>query len=184
MSDRDPNDWLMSDEELDEYLDATERDPDDQGEPPLPPIAAEEQAQGYVRAYAYHHREALSIEARYMREIEHAQAWRDAEMAKLDRRKGWLSGILQAFLWATGAKSIKFPAGTLKRTKGRERVTVEDEATFIETHRGTDLVRIKEEVAKAAIAKHIRNTGEVPEGVEMERAEDIFSIKLEERDDD
>jgi hypothetical protein len=61
---------------------------------------------------------------------------------------------------------------------------VEDEEAFIERHRGTDLVRVKEEVAKSAIAKHIKTTGEVPEGVEMERAEDTFSITLtEERTD-
>jgi phage host-nuclease inhibitor protein Gam len=176
MSDRD--NWLMSEDELDEYLGAEE-----DGEI-LPPIAAEEQAQGYVRAYAHHERERLAIEVRAQREIDRIMVWKADEMGKIERRTSWLSGLLQSFLWSSKAKSIKFPHGTLKRTKGREKVIVEDEEAFIERHRGTDLVRVKEEVAKSAIAKHIKTTGEVPEGVEMERAEDTFSITLtEERTD-
>jgi len=176
---RDPNDWLMSEDELDEYLGLPEDD-----DSRLPPIAAEHQAQGYLRAYAYHHREAQAILERAKRETDRVEAWRDKEMAKIDRRRAWLSGSLQAFLWSSKAKSIKFPAGTLKRTMGRERVTVEDEEAFIERHRGTELVRVKEEVAKSAISAHIKTTGEVPEGVELEGAEDTFSITLTEEKND
>jgi len=174
----DNNDWLMSEEELDEYIGAV-----DDGEE-LPPLAAEEQAQSYVRAYAYHQRELDAIQARAAREIAAVKAWASDEEAKIERRTSWLYQMLQSFMWSVSAKSIKFPAGTLKRTKGRERVTVADESAFIASYRDTEMVRVKEEVAKSAIAKHIKATGEVPEGVEMERADDVFSIKLEERNDE
>jgi len=141
----------------------------------LPPVTveAEEGANKSLRAVRYWRAEARKVAFQAQTEVDRIKAWEERELARLDRRIAWHEEGLRAFLWGTGKKTLKLAFGTLKRTAGRDRVVVEDAPAFLQAA-GPDLVRVKTDPDKAAILRHIKATGEIPEGCDLVQGEDTF----------
>jgi hypothetical protein len=141
----------------------------------LPTAEDEKQAQRYVRAYAYYQKEHASITAVFDAEISRIRDRMVKEQDKVSERMEFLTSALKYFYVATGAKRIILPDGTLSQRKQPERVVIEDEDTFVELAPG-HLVVTKSAPDRTAIKQHIKDTGEIPTGVELVRSDPKFVI--------
>ena len=105
---------------------------------------------------------------------------------KHERKAQWFRSLVEA--WAVEhrgevvrgkAKSRDFLAGSVGFRAKAEAVKVTDEAALLEwagaNHR--DLVRMKMEVDKKALASFVKSTGEIPPGVDVEPATETVVVK-------
>lgn len=136
-----------------------------------------------LRAVAYWRAEKDAIRAQAKAEIERIQRWAQAETERIDRRISWHERGLFELLKSTGKKSMKYAYGTLKWIVGRERVEVEDKDAFLNWARSCEsrkhLIRVKEEPDKVAIGKFVKDTGEIPDGVDLVTGDDNIKIEIE-----
>ena len=135
-----------------------------------------------MRAVRYFRRRQDAFKTQCQAEIGRIQHLMNDELDRLERRIAWHEQGLRSFLWASGEKTIKTVYGKLKRIAGREKVEVGDFGAFkawTENSDNRDLVRVKEEPDKTAIAKHIKATGEIPEGVDLVKGDDSFKVETE-----
>jgi len=139
-------------------------------------LGQERQAVRFLCAYSHLQVEAEQVAAAYNAEIQRLQLNATAEAAKRDGRMAWLSQALAGYYHASGATKITLPYGTLSQRKQPERITIEDIDAFCQANSGSDLVRTKETPDKKAIKQHIKADGEIPDGVEVERADPKFTI--------
>ena len=74
-------------------------------------------------------------------------------------------------------RTITFPNGSLKTRKQQPLIHISDEVLFLE-NAPKECVRVTTKYApdKKAISKMLKDTGELPEGVEIEDREDKFTI--------
>ena len=147
--------------------------------PELPTAEDEEQAQRYLRAFAYYERERDRVTALFETEIERLTNRMHVEEAKLERRLEFLTASLKRFYEASGAKRVVLAHGTLSQRQQPERVVFEDEAAFVATAPEKFVVRVTNP-DRNAIKQHIKETGELPEGVDLVRNEPKFTIALAE----
>lgn len=79
-------------------------------------------------------------------------------------------------------KTIKLPGGAqLKARQLPDKFNVADEAAAIAWSRSNEaghLVRVKESISKTDLARHVKATGELPNGVELEPGEVKLSLTL------
>lgn len=153
----------------------------------MPPVIVADQAQAeaHLKALDHWRYQAGQIEAHAQRQIERAQAWRDEELAKISPRITYHESGLIAYVQHTTeagkGKTIRLINGTLKRVAGQNRVEERDInalKTWCEKN-GHDFLRIKYEAKKPEIHKHIKTTGELPDGVELVPGEDSFKIETD-----
>jgi phage host-nuclease inhibitor protein Gam len=109
--------------------------------------------------------------------------------AQAERGVGFFSGALREYAEANRAellgggkkKSRGLPSGDIGWKAVPEKVTVLDEAVAIAWARSqpveSELLRIKEEVNKPALAAHFKETGEVPPGCDVSPAREEFVVK-------
>lgn len=157
---------LLFDDEIDRFI------LDNEQEGPLPAIEGEERASRFVRAVGYWKREQARRKGILALEQERLKHWATAP----ERRMAWLAEQLSLFLKRTGATKASFPDGNLSYRKQPEAVEIEDEEAFCAANRGTPLVRVKLEPDRVAIKDWIKETGELPEGVRLVRADDKFTV--------
>uniref|UniRef100_A0A6M3Y2R8 Putative host-nuclease inhibitor protein n=1 Tax=viral metagenome TaxID=1070528 RepID=A0A6M3Y2R8_9ZZZZ len=147
---------------------------------PAPEVANDEAAEKQLRALRYWLGELDRAEQHAKNERDRIELWLEGRRNIYQPRIAWHERGLKAYLWNVGKKSLKLIAGTIKRTKGRERIDVLDQDTFIKwaAQNGAGLLRTKVEPDKKAIAGHIQETGEIPPGVDLVRGEDTFSVTI------
>lgn len=114
----------------------------------------------------------------------------DAEIARLETRKAqllsghlqrveYLEASLKKHLQESGKKRIDYAYGTIKFTKGREHVEIDNDSAFCFRHGDTPaLVSITRRPDKAGIKAQIKATGEIPDGCDLVRKDDSFTITL------
>ena len=130
-------------------------------------------AEDHLRAVAYHRSTIDNINAHADREMEKINAWRDRERTRVERRMVWHESSLTAWFSRIDAASKKLINGTLKRTKGRERIDIVDESVIpIEFL----VEKVTSAPDKKALLAHVKATGEIPEGVDIVRGEDSIKI--------
>jgi hypothetical protein len=115
------------------------------------------------------------------KELRLLEEYRSLELARLDKKRSWLLFNLEAFARSTGEKTARFPHGTLKLRKGRDRVAVVAIEKFLEVGPKLGLVRTVPETITPdiqAVLQHIKRTGEIPPGVEYIPAETRFSYSV------
>lgn len=153
----------------------------------MPPVvvADQDQAEAHLRALDAWRAQAEQIEAHAQREIDRVQRWRDEEMRKVAPRIAYHESGLVAYLMRTTeagkGKTVRLIHGTLKRVAGQNRVEERDInalKTWCEKN-GHDFLRTKYEAKKPEIHKHIKSTGELPDGVELVPGEDSFKIETD-----
>lgn len=77
-------------------------------------------------------------------------------------------------------KTIKLPHGNLSRrtVPGGPRVTDPDAVlAWAKEHGIPGLVRVKEEISRSAVVEYVRDTGDVPSGVEVIAAREAFDVR-------
>jgi phage host-nuclease inhibitor protein Gam len=104
------------------------------------------------------------------------------DLQRVRKRIDWCEMTLQTFLEGTGKKSMSLPYGKLQRRDGIERIDMVLEETFVDWATKSDhewLLRSRTTVRpdKIAIKRFVKNTGEMPPGVEVTKNEESFSAK-------
>lgn len=81
--------------------------------------------------------------------VEHEQKilaeWQNTETNKLDRQIAWLARSCEEFIRASKDKTIQLPHGRLSLRAGKAKVSIIDEAAFMQIAEKKGLVRIKPE---------------------------------------
>lgn len=157
-------------------------------------VEGQQQANRLLRRLARLNADAEVVETVAADERQRIDDWVRDRMAGIDRGRRWLTATLEGFARANhaagGGQSLKLPAGTLKLSKGRASVEVDEAGGELPAglvERG--LVRVAPD--KAAIARElvegpelgvtggrrifaaVDKTGEVVEGVVFSRPEDL-----------
>jgi len=181
--------------ELDHELkDMGPRDPEDSylydvlGEMNLDdPITTDEVVEGQTTANKYLYvisklrNEIEKVKAVGQDQIESAQAYIDRESNKREKTIDFLSERLHLFMMGQDQKTISLPNGDLKMRARQDKVQVVDEEKVLAWIKSgssdfDSMLRIKEMINKAEMKKYIKETGDIPDGVEVESQEPSFSV--------
>lgn len=145
---------------------------------------------------AWHARQFAAQEAAAKARIDRERAWLDAQRTRYEERISWYEGHAVAFLQRHRAaeleagisedrltKTLSLPGGVGKLTArmGRDRFDVTDEEAAIawaKRNDRADLLNVKTTVAKAPLAALLKETGEIPDGIEHHPAEVTFKLEL------
>lgn len=146
---------------------------------PVPP--SQDRAEEHLRVLAYWQRQRAERAFHAQEQQDRIALWLERELERIDRKTAWHEQALQGFLWQTGKKSVRLIHGAIRRVKGRERVEVTDEEIFL-SHASMDLIREQtlRQPDKKAILAHIRQTGDIPAGIDLVCGDDTIKIETEE----
>ena len=143
-----------------------------------PSLEHASEAGGFLRAYNHYCEEMEACIAGYNSVIADYEAARDQKAEQYERKIGWLKTALHAHYVHSGEKKLSYPDGALSMRRGSERVEIANEVVFTNTHKLPFVREVYTRKAdKAAIKKHIKATGEIPEGADLVRGEDTFVVK-------
>ena len=114
------------------------------------------------------------------KQIDRAKMFEERELGKRQRTVDFLTSRLFMYATATGKRTVSLPNGKLKLIKRQERleyVDIDKVLAWIKTNdRSGEMIRIKEELNKTKIKMFFKNTGEIPDGVEIIQQEDSFKV--------
>ena len=151
--------------------------PNDGTQPWVPSDEDEAEVERYLNALR-HYREDVAnadrLKALALADLEE----RDARFRKdAEGAVRYLEARLKQFSEAVGRKTRKSPSGTIAWRKGSHSVVIEDEEGFCN---GADPRFLNKTITvnRKAIADHIRAGQDIPTGVEWERGDPSFSIKV------
>lgn len=121
-------------------------------------------------------------------EIARIEAYRQAELSRLDKKRSWITFNLDAYIRESGEKTIRLPSGTIKLRKGRDKIVIVGMETFLKAASRLGFLKsVPEsfEPDQQKIMAYLKRTGFVPEGCEFIPAETRFSYTttLEEKSD-
>lgn len=119
-------------------------------------------------------------------EIQRIENKRDALTARTDRGVAYFSARLRLYLETNRAelirgdrKSAQFLYGSLGYRKPKLKLEVKDEAAFLAWCKSIGAVKVEETPKLDEAKKHIKTTGEVPEGAVVVEGQDEFYAKGE-----
>lgn len=147
---------------------------------PAPAIDLDAEAEKHLRCYKYWCDEYEVIEDRFDVEIARLVGRADSTLGRMRTRKEWHLNALQAYYVNKGEKRVVMANATLSSTKGRERVEIHDIdalGLYANTNQ-VGLVRYEPHAEKKHILAHIKETGELPPGVDLVRGDDSFKVKF------
>lgn len=145
---------------------------------------------------AWHARQFAAQEAATKARIERERAWLDNQRTRYEDRISWYEQHAVTFMQRHRAaeleagvkpdrltKTLSLPGGVGKVTArmGRDRFDVTDEAlaiTWAQVNDRPDLLDVKTTVKKAPLAALLKETGEIPDGIEHHPAEVTFKLEL------
>jgi phage host-nuclease inhibitor protein Gam len=150
---------------------------------PEVPITDNHDAERHLRALAYWEDEEEKILAHAAREMERVQAWKEAEVNRINRKSDWHRNCLISFARAQDKPTVKLINGTIKRFKGRESINVIDENALFQwaTEKSLpEMVRTKtiQEPDKKTIKLYIDSSGEIPNGVQVIKKDDTYDVEV------
>ena len=157
--------FLYSETELEEAMES------------VPDLQGASEAGGFLRAVRHYSEERQACIDGYDGVIAEYEASKARKVEQFDARLAWLESALKAHYVHSGQKKLGYPDGSLSMRKGRESVVVADPGAFCEAHKTNGLVSVTVAPDKAAIKKHITDTGEIPEGADLVRGDDTFVVK-------
>ena len=150
------------------------------------PITMEEVVEGQTTANKYLYvikkmrDEIENVKAVGQDQIKSAQAYIDSESRKRENTIAFLSERLHLFMNGQDKKTISLPNGDLKMRVRQDKVDVVDEAKVVAWIKSgpspSSMLRIREMINKAEMRKYIKETGDIPDGVEVESQEPSFSV--------
>lgn len=145
-------------------------------------------AEWALRRYARIQREKAANHRLAEAEIARIRWWLEGEDRRLDADAAYFAGLLTAWHATVladdpRAKTIKLPAGQLWCRAQPDKIEVRDEAAALAAAKAagyTALVRVREELDKRALAAHLKDTGELLDGVTVTPQPAKFSVHVEE----
>jgi hypothetical protein len=139
-----------------------------------------EQAERSLSSLIHWDRQRAQVVAHSEAMVKRAKLWEEVELAYIDKRESFHKVGLMNYLGSLGRRSLKLIGGTLRLTKGRERVVIDDDEEFIDRHTGNEFVRevVTCSVDKRQLLAHIKQTGEIPNGCDLIRSKDSFKVDL------
>lgn len=149
------------------------------GEMTGPMVSNDDAANRMLRGVGYYRRRIEEAEKAFAQEIGRLEMRRDLIVGQLEKRAAWFETPLLAQAQA-GQTSLKWVCGSVKRTKGRERVEVQDQETFErwakETAPGLVVVTISRRVDKKGVLAYVKTDGEEPPGVDVVTGDDTYKV--------
>lgn len=151
------------------------------------PITMEEVVEGQTTANKYLYvikkmrDEIENVKAVGQDQIKSAEAYINSESKKRENTIAFLSQRLHLYMMGQDQKTINLPNGALKMRAMQDKVNVVDEPKVLAWIKDqgfpqTQMLRIKEMINKAEIRKYIKESGEIPDGVDVETQEPSFSV--------
>ncbi len=110
-------------------------------------------------------------------EIRLIEEYRQAEAERLNKKVRWLAWNLEQFMRSTDLKTLKLPHGVLKVRLGRDKVEIMDLQKFIDDQSNQQFLKVIPESYQpnlTAILEYIKQSGHLPDGVNMIPAETKF----------
>jgi hypothetical protein len=176
----------LDDAQLDACVDAALDDTDAAYEAGLFEINNKDRANRTLWKIARLNADLTANEALYKSELDRLTEWIEDERARVAKAKTFLEDLLRGYhrtLHAVdGRLTIRFPAGTLKAAKAKDRVEVDAPRFLADQPDGSPLVRVKREPDKPALLAHVKATGELPTGVTLVEGQVGFSVSPREID--
>ena len=140
-----------------------------------------QKAEWAVRKVAEHRAKQQKAKELYEKEVFRLKAWLQKETDKEENRIEHLQGMLYQWYITQNEKSISLPSGRVRIRKLPDKFNFTDETAVIawaKVHQPKS-IRVKEEIDKNEIKRYIKETGEIPDGVEVEKPEPVFEVKPE-----
>ncbi len=106
------------------------------------------------------------------------ETYRESEIAKLEKRRSWLTWNLEQFIRSTNEKTIKLPHGAIKLRLGRDKVEVVNLDLFMKQAPKLGFLKTVPESYEPDLQKihnYIKIKNVIPEGVRMTPAQTKFS---------
>ena len=118
------------------------------------------------------------IKAVAQHQIDRAKMFQDTECQKMQRTVDFLTGRLHGFAMASGKRTVALPNGKLKLMKKQDKFEVVDEdrvfAWIKEQGSRHGMTRVKTELNKVGLKAHFKDTGEIPDGIDVTPQPDGF----------
>ncbi len=111
-------------------------------------------------------------------QIERIKLWLEMENAKIQRKKDYYILALDNWMHLMELSTKVLAAGTLKVRAQQPEIVVNDEDAVLKDGRFTRTIPEKQAIDKAALRKHVLDTGEVLEGIEVLLKQHKLSYKL------
>jgi len=110
-------------------------------------------------------------------QLERIGLWQESRTASIEKQKDYYLPFLKAYMERLGKKTEKLVNGTLSLRKQQPLIEIIDEQLLLNSG---EFVRIKttSSIDKTGIRTYIKETGEIPEGVEYLEQENKFGYKI------
>ena len=148
-------------------------------------ITSQELAEKQFRCLKYWEEEERMMLHHYHKELDRIELWKAHKVNRINKKKRWHEHGLHCYLDLNGKKKIDLVHGVVKKVKGREVVMVDDKEKFDElfhTHGSSveDFYLVKRTPSLDLIKRHVKDTGEIPEGCNFGRNPDKIKIEIKE----
>ena len=148
-------------------------------------ITSQELAERQFRCLKYWEEEERMMLHHYHKELDRIELWKTHKVNRINKKKRWHEHGLHCYLDLNGKKKIDLVHGVVKKVKGREVVMVEDKEKFDEWfinegHTDDHFYLIKRTPSLDLIKRHVKETGEIPEGCNFGRNPDKIKIEIKE----
>jgi hypothetical protein len=111
-------------------------------------------------------------------QIEKIQLWLEGKKQKLEKRRSFYTFQLQSWMESNEYSTKHLVNGTLKMRNQPIQIEIMDEEIVINDSRFCRIIPEKKAVDKKALRKHITETGEIIDGVEVNSVQPKFSYQL------
>ena len=111
-------------------------------------------------------------------QIDRIKLWLEIENVKIQRKKDYYILALDNWMHLMDLSTKVLVAGTLKVRTQQPEIIVNDEAAVLTDSRFTRTIPEKQAIDKAALRKHVLDTGEELEGIQVVLKQHKFSYKL------
>ncbi|MBC8256150.1 MAG: host-nuclease inhibitor Gam family protein [Candidatus Marinimicrobia bacterium] len=110
-------------------------------------------------------------------QLERIGLWQESRTTSIEKQKDYYLPFLKAYMVNSGKKTEKLVNGTLSLRKQQPKIEILDEGLLFESG---EFIRTKtsSSIDKAEIRNHIKQTGEIPDGVEFIERDDKFGYKV------
>ena len=151
-------------------------------------ITSQELAEKQFRCLKYWEEEERMMLHHYHKELDRIELWKTHKVNRINKKKRWHEHGLHCYLDLNGKKKIDLVHGVVKKVKGREVVMVEDKEKFDEwfhNHGSSveDFYLVKRTPSLDLIKRHVKETGEIPEGCNFGRNPDKIKIEIKEEEE-
>ena len=119
----------------------------------------------------------VEVRESHQTQLERLNIWMEARTRSLSKQIDYYLPFLRAYMEQAGKKTENLVHGELRLYKQQPLIEITDESLLLDSG---EFVRIKttSSIDKAGIRTYIKETGDVPSGVDFKEQPDKFSYKI------